>query len=423
MSSTSSSYELVLTSSPDGPIVAYDASTGAAVARFPGTRSPRGGLTVAGNCFIAGCHVSPHTAAVSIHLYNWHTWSVLHRFSVPEFVAPLAATADGGYLFAGGQSGSIHCFSVPSGDVVKSFPAHAKPISCLQLSNDGSLVISGSDDGSITVIPTFQLVESSDSNPKDLILHHFNAHSDSITAFSTGLGLLCNSILVSSSLDSTCKFWNLLEGTHLRTMTFPCPINGVAISNSTSDSHYFFAAGSDGSVYKGSTKKAQELVRKWNQSHVGPIVSVVLVNEGRNLVSAGEDGSVWMWKVGTEEVIMEIGNNNAGSISDMIVARGTSEYRGKSNSDGEGDDENNNRFSSSWMLNNNEEVMRSMKKIMEVGDVLSVVEEDKKKAIKMLESAIAMYERLLELILEEALKGSADDSDEEEDEEDEKDDK
>ncbi|XP_028783955.1 protein ROOT INITIATION DEFECTIVE 3-like [Neltuma alba] len=229
---SSSSYELVLTSSPDGPIIAYDASTGVEVTRFPGTRSPRRGLTVAGNSFIAASHVSPDTAAVSIHLYNWHTSSVLHRFSVPEFVAPLAATPDGGYIFAGGQSGTIHCFSVPSGNMVKSFPAHTKPISCLQLSIDGSLVISGSDAGSIMVIPTFQIVESSDSNSssKDLILQHWKkAHSDSVTALSTGIGL-CNSMLVSSSLDSTCKFWNLLEGTLLRTVTFPCAINGLAMA-------------------------------------------------------------------------------------------------------------------------------------------------------------------------------------------------
>lgn len=143
MSSSSSSYEIILTSSPDGPVMAYDASTGAYVARFTGSRSPRRGLAVVGKRFIAAAHVSPDTEAVSIHLYNWFTSSVFYSFRVPEFVAPLAATSDGGYIFAGGQSGSIHSFSLPAGDSVRSFSAHTKPVSCLQLSDDGSLVISG----------------------------------------------------------------------------------------------------------------------------------------------------------------------------------------------------------------------------------------------------------------------------------------
>ncbi|KAI9085907.1 hypothetical protein K1719_031984 [Acacia pycnantha] len=442
--SSSTSYELVLTSSTDGPIVAYNASTGAPLTRFLGTRSPRRGLMAAGNRFIAASHVSPDTAAVSIHLYNWHTSSVLHRFPAPEFVAPLAATPDGGFIFAGGQSGSIHCFSVPLGDVVKSFPAHTKPISCLQLNSDGSLVISGSDDGSITVIPTFQIVESSDSDSdssKDLILHNFKkAHLDSVTALSTGIGLCNNSMLVSSSLDSTCEFWNLLEGTLLRTVTFPCSINGVAISSSDSSQYYLFAEGSDGSVYKASIMKAvrktqneeEVVVKKWNKkSHVGSTEAVVVVNEGKNLVSASEDGSVWMWEIEREEVTMVIKDNNnssnnglimegISSISDMIVVSGTTDEhkggRGKSRGRGGGRGE----FVSSGMLLK-EEVMRSMKKIMEVGDVLRVVEEDERRAIDMLESAIAMYERLLELILEEALKGTCDDdeSDEEQEQEDE----
>ncbi|KAK4255950.1 hypothetical protein QN277_008875 [Acacia crassicarpa] len=441
--SSSSSYELVLTSSTDGPIVAYNASTGAPLTRFLGTRSPRRGLTAAGNHFIAATHVSPDTAAVSIHLYNWHISSVLHRFPAPEFVAPLAATADGVFIFAGGQSGSIHCFSVPLGDVVKSFPVHTKPISCLQLNNDGSLVISGSDDGSITVIPTFQIVESSDSDSsKDLILHHLKkAHSDSVTALSTGIGLCNNSMLVSSSLDSTCKFWNLLEGTLLRTVTFPCSINGVAISSSDSSQYLLFAAGSDGSVYKASimeavrkTQNEEVVVKKWNKKNHGVSTeAVVVVNEGKNLVSASEDGSVWMWEIEREEVVMVIkdnddSSNNGGlimegssSISDMIVVSGIAdEHRGDRGKSGGGSGCGGRGFVSSGMLLK-EEVMRSMKKIMEVGDVLRVVEEDERRAINMLESAIAMYERLLELILEEALKGTCDDdeSDEEQEKEDE----
>ncbi|KAI9113379.1 hypothetical protein K1719_015904 [Acacia pycnantha] len=71
-------------------------------------------------------------------------------------------------------------------------------------------------------------------------------------------------MLVSSSLDSTCEFWNLLEGTLLRTMTFPCSINGVAISSSDSSQYYLFAEGSDGHLERESPSEKNQRFREKN---------------------------------------------------------------------------------------------------------------------------------------------------------------
>ncbi|XP_061374523.1 uncharacterized protein LOC133316763 [Gastrolobium bilobum] len=420
---SSSSHEVILTSSADGPIMAYEASTGATIAHFTGSRSPCRGLTMAGQGFIAASHVFSDTGLGSIHIYNWYTSTVFNNFPVPEPVAPLIATSDGDFLFAGGVSGTIHSLSLHSGDLIKSFSAHSKPISTLQLSDDGSLVISGSDDGTIVVMPTFRLVESSTSSveedPKELILYKWKAHFDSVTAFNSRIGL-CSSSLVSCSLDCTCKFWCLSSGIIIQTVTFPCAIFGIAMDSTESG---FYAAGADGLVYNvtmkvGSRKvvgKSYELMT-WPQSHGGAIVSLVLVNEGKNLVSAGEDGSVWMWDVENGEVTMVMGNNDMGiSISDMIVARGTNVYGvRKHNAAGEASD-----FNSLGIYD--EEMIKTMKQITELGNVTNVVAQDKTKAIDMLGSAIAMYERLLKLILKEATK--AIEEAEEEEKEDEKEDK
>ena len=410
---SSSSHEVILISSPDGPIMAYEASNGATIARFTGSRSPCRGLTMAGRGFIAASHVFSDTGAGSINIYNWYTPTVFCNLIVPEPVAPLTATFDGAFLFAGGLSGSIHSLSLPSGNVIKSFVAHSKPVSSLQLSNDGSLMISGSDDGTIVVIPTFRLVDASSlagDDTKDLTFHQWKAHSDSVTAFNSRIGL-CSSTLVSCSLDCTCKFWTLSDGILLRTVAFPCAIFGVAIDSTESG---FYAAGANGLVYKESMKvgsqkqlgKAYELIA-WSKSHSGSIVSLVLVNSGKNLVSATEDGSVWMWDVDKEKVIMVLGNE-MGSISDMIVAQGTTEYgvrKGNATSDEASG------FTSSRLCD--EEMMRTLKQITELGDVVDVVANDKKRAIDMLESTIGMYERLLRLILKEALKAISSNEDEE----------
>lgn len=266
------------------------------------------------------------------------------------------------------------------------------------------------------MIPTFKLVEVTNSlqGPKDLILHKWKAHSDSITSFNSGIGL-CNSTLISCSLDCTCKFWSLSNGIILmRTVTFPCAILGFVVDPSESG---FYAGGADGLVYKGLKKRKEYELMSWggiskSVSHDGSIVSLALVNEGRNLVSAGEDGSVWVWDVDEGEIVMKLGlgwmhkkggvssySRCRGRVSDMIVAKltnGCDHGVKKGNNDGE----ISGFITSSGLYD--EELIRTLMQITELGDFQKVAMKDKRRAIDMLESAIVMYERLLRLILKEA---------------------
>ncbi|KAJ4726514.1 Protein ROOT INITIATION DEFECTIVE 3 [Melia azedarach] len=410
MSSSSSSassfslHEIVLTSSPEGPITAYNPSSGAILAHFSGSRSPRRGLTFAGKSFIAASHISPTTGSGSIHLYNWWSSTPLHNIPVPEPVAPLATTSDGSYLFTGGLSGNIYAISIPKGDILRSFSAHNKPASCLKISEDGSLLISGGDDGVIVTVSIFQLVDghSSDKNSDDLMLQKFVAHNESVTAITSCMGS-CNSIIITCSMDCTCKFWRLLNGTHLSTLIFPCAIMGFALDPTETD---FFAAGSDGLIYKGLLKfesrkqmmKGQEL-ETLGQKHDGMVVSVVMMKEGRNLVSAAEDGSVFIWEIETGQVLTVLGSYEmAGNISDMVIATGISTEcalkMGESgNESGQGIFE---KYGEKLLS-------MSIKSAIELENVMKVAGNDRSKAIGMLESAIAMYEKLLELILKEAI--------------------
>ncbi|KAK7405358.1 hypothetical protein VNO78_06607 [Psophocarpus tetragonolobus] len=405
-----SSIELILTSSPNGPIVVYEAATGSVMASFSGSRSPCRGLTMTGRRLIAASHVSSDTGAGSINIYNWFGSIPFHNFPMPEPVAPLIATLDGAFLFGGGISGSVFSLSSSSGDVIRSVAAHSKAVSSLHLTDDESLVISGSDDGTIAVVPTFKIVVRASLEEKmemeDLILHKWKAHSDSVTALKSVMGML-----VSCSVDCTCKFWNLGDcGALIRTVAFPCAIFRVAFNSTMSR---FYAAGANGLVYKGQVKVGRTYkVNTWFKGQSGSIVSLDLVNEERNLVCATEDGCVWMWDVKSGEVTMVLGNEMV-SISDMIVVKvnGGLVTKGNNVAIGEGSG----LFTSSRLCDG--EIIKTLKQITELGEVNDVLLQDKKKAIDMLESAIEMYERLLKLILKEATK-AIEEGEEEEDEDD-----
>ncbi|KAG5546033.1 hypothetical protein RHGRI_018266 [Rhododendron griersonianum] len=404
---TSLSQEIVLASSPDGTITAFDASSGTALGHFTGSRSPRKGLTVIGTNLIAAAHVSPDIASGSIHLYNWWSPTPSHHLPVSEPVGPLAATFDGFFLFAGGISGQIHALSLPSGDLIQTFSAHNnKPVSSLKINDDGSLLFSGGDDGTIAVFPIFKLLDISFDKSNDVVLHRFIGHESAVTSITAGVGG-SNSTIISCSLDCTCKFWNLAHRPPLCTITFPCTIWGVEMDSMESE---FFVAGSDGFLYSGAlkggnrnmVKQGQKLV-KWEQKHYGAVVGLAMTNGGRNLVTASENGSVWIWNVERKEVVRVLGGE-MGSISELVVAKGFGLGDGNSEVNG-------------WGLEfSSREVSRPVREVMEMEKVLGVLEEDRSKAIDTLGSAIEAHEKLLGLILKEAKMGSnCDSSDEEED--------
>lgn len=92
------SQEIVLISSPDGPIKAYDTSSGSKLAYFIGSKSPQKGFALVGKKIIVASHFSPDTGRGSIHLYNWSS-TAFHKLPMPEPVAPLVATEDGLSLY------------------------------------------------------------------------------------------------------------------------------------------------------------------------------------------------------------------------------------------------------------------------------------------------------------------------------------
>jgi pre-rRNA-processing protein IPI3 len=111
---------------------------------------------------------------------------------------------------------------------------------------------------------------------------------------------------------------------------------------------------------------------------------------------------VYLWEVERGQVIMVLGNNME-SISDLVVASGIGDARRQGVRVGE----NMNKSVGGGIVLSGKEFTRSVKDTVEIEDVLSVAAKDRSKTIDMLESAIGVYERLLELILKEAKGGTS----------------
>lgn len=270
-------------------------------------------------------------------------------------------------------------------------------MSCLIINDDGSLLMSGGDDGTIAIFPILRLLDdaSNEVDPVQLALNQFSAHDLSVTSIAAGPGG-CNATVVSSSLDCTCKFWSLADGVKLRTVQFPCAIWCVAVDPTSSE---VYAGGSDGRIYvvplKVGGRKLQDTgaeVTAWEVEQNGAVMAVAMSNGHQNLVSASEDGIIRIWDVQSRSMVRIIGPEG-GSFSDLVVVKGINVINGAR----KGDEviAPNGQFCE-------REMGRNVNELREMDECLSVSVTDRRRAIDKLEAVINNYKRLLGLLHKEA---------------------
>ncbi|CAL5063870.1 unnamed protein product [Urochloa decumbens] len=279
--------ELILVAPHGRPITAYDALTGDVVTEFPVANTPRHGLAVAAATGPGGAasHVCPATGAGSIRLLQW----LCPRRPPASFPSPSPSRRSWRrhHLLAGGASGRVHVLGLPSGAgaAASSFRAHAGGggVSCLALNDDGSLLVSGRDDGSLAVFPLVRVVDADHGSAfaagadEDLAIYRVAAHVAPVTCVACGRGG-CNAVVASASGDGTCKLWRLADGAHLRTLALPCAAAALSLALDPTGSS-LYAGGSDGG----------------GSANAAAAVAVGVASGGRNLVSCSEDGEVRVW--------------------------------------------------------------------------------------------------------------------------------
>nr|KAJ0212229.1 hypothetical protein LSAT_V11C400200450 [Lactuca sativa] len=112
-----------------------------------------------------------------------------------EAINPLACNTDGTYI-VGGVSGHIYLWEVATGRLLKKWHGHYRPVTCLVFSNDQSLLISGSKDGTVRVWSLLMIFdEEGQQRAGHLYEYSFTGHA--------------------------LPVWSLTKGTLLRNIVFP----------------------------------------------------------------------------------------------------------------------------------------------------------------------------------------------------------
>ncbi|WOL13512.1 hypothetical protein Cni_G22282 [Canna indica] len=319
--------EVVIASSPvDAGIACWDLRSGSEQHRYRTCSSAAHGLLSVAGRFLAASQLrdSPSAASAPIFFWSWDKPQVEVRSFPAEPIGPLASNSEGTYIMGGGLSGSIFLWEVASGKLLKKWRAHYRSVTCLTLSSDESLLISGSEDGSVRVWSLMMMFDDiAMSAGSDQFRFSFSEHALRVMDIVSGHGL-CNSIVISSSEDRTCKIWSLSEGKLLRSITFPSIIDAIRMDPGE---HVFYAGGRDGKIYiaalnaecnPNSAHGMFIIGTLYDQSKA--ITCLAFSMDGVTLVSGSEDGFVRVWDTRTKHVTRVL-KHAKGPINNVLIVR------------------------------------------------------------------------------------------------------
>uniref|UniRef100_A0A251U0T3 Putative WD repeat protein DCAF11/LEC14B n=1 Tax=Helianthus annuus TaxID=4232 RepID=A0A251U0T3_HELAN len=313
----------------------WDIETGVHLLHIPTCASPVHGITCLRNQYLIASQIHrPGSVAAGV-IFTW-PFSIRYYLYSPfnstpyksscifteltvEAIEPVSSKKDGIYLAGGASSGNVYLWEVVDGKLLKTWHAHNSPLTCLAFSDDSSLLISGSEDGSIVVWSMISLLDETDSGSLSTPLSVLAAHE----SFVTGLlpsSIVSNSVFVSSSLDGTCKVWDLVNGSLLQTWFFPQPITATVLDPAA---RFLFSGSADGRIFmtpfdvglmKESTVESKQLTLELT-GHKEAITPLTFSRSG--LISASEDCTACVWDI-VEGVIIRRFHHHKGNLYPLM---------------------------------------------------------------------------------------------------------
>ncbi|KAJ6339605.1 hypothetical protein OIU77_007540 [Salix suchowensis] len=316
-------------------IAIWDMETGDRIVHIPTCASPLHGLLCLRDQFLVASQVNKHGSVGGGAIFTW----ALNKPQQPlrsyplEAIGPLGCTKDGLFLAGGSPSGNVYLWEVADGRLLKTWRAHSKSLKCLSFSKDDSLLISGSEDGVVCVWSMVSLLDTENFESSCSLLHYSSEHTSSVTGLLTTSGI-ANSTFISSSLDATCKAWDVVSGRLIQTQDYPLGITAIVTDLAE---QLLFAGGVDGSIFVGvldiglledpfAVAGDEPVVLK---GHNGSITALTFSSVG--LISASEDSTVCLWDVINKVIIRRFSHHKGAVTNLVLIPRSASNHRRVSN--------------------------------------------------------------------------------------------
>ena len=199
-------------------------------------------------------------------------------------VYSVGITPDGSMAVSGGQDGSVRVWDLAAGSQRACLAGHTAPAMSVAITADGTTAVSGGDEGSVRVwdLTTNRLRTS------------LGGHSTRVR----GVAISADGVTaVTAAHDGSARVWDLVNGRSRGALAgHTGSISSVAL---TADATFGFTSAHDKSVRIwdiGTLRQRSELA-----GHNGVILSVAVTNNGSRVVGGGLDGSVWVWDTASSQ--------------------------------------------------------------------------------------------------------------------------
>ncbi|GAA5846647.1 hypothetical protein JCM9279_003395 [Rhodotorula babjevae] len=189
--------------------------------------------------FIAGLGGKDGRAALNV--WNFTRETTQHRLIPPVRLSVMTVSRDGLYMAGGTPDGRIFLWEMSSGNLLVTVDAHYRAVSALEFSDDGAALVSASEDAGVSVWALGRLLAATPMNPPAPFAT-LSDHTLAVTDVAVGMGTFPHCRVVTASMDSTVKIWDLSTSpaSLLSTFSFPHPVTHIAVD---ALERFFFAAG------------------------------------------------------------------------------------------------------------------------------------------------------------------------------------
>ncbi|XP_065873369.1 protein ROOT INITIATION DEFECTIVE 3-like isoform X2 [Euphorbia lathyris] len=301
----------------------WDLQTGDHLTHISTCASPPHGLLCLKDQFLVASQVNKHGSVGGGAVFAWHLnkpQSPILSYPI-EAIGPICCSMDGVYLAGGAASGNAYIWEVASGRLLKTWHAHQTSLKCMVFSNDDSFLISGSGDGMICVWSMISLLDVENIEVSSSLLHYSLEHKSSISGLLTVSGS-SNSTFLSSSLDATCKAWDLASGRLVQTQEYQQAITAITLHPTE---QFLFAGSKDGRIFISEVNiglmdepfgvlEEDQLVIL--EGHKGSITALTFSALG--LISASEDSTVCLWDASSWTTMLRF-NYHKGPVTNVLV--------------------------------------------------------------------------------------------------------
>ncbi|VDK73049.1 unnamed protein product [Litomosoides sigmodontis] len=162
-----------------------------------------------------------------LHLLSVDNSKRLHVKSVlPKSVRHLAVTPDGNVLFAA-VNNQIYIWIIATGELIAVINGHYRSISSLLLNSDGSLLVSGTEDGSLCVFIVAELMSAHPTSEHTVPFRQWRPHSLSVSDIAVTRHN--NSRILSCSKDHTAALHSVTADICLLKISCDVALSSCAI--------------------------------------------------------------------------------------------------------------------------------------------------------------------------------------------------